>query len=65
MAPDPKTEFHDAIVRQNSKNDNEKFRLRRIFLWIISQYFHMLSTSRPKCGNSCLNSSSCRTVEES
>ncbi len=64
MAPDPKTELHEAMVRQNWKIDNEKLRLRRIFLWIISQYFHMLSTSCPKCRISCLNSLSCRAAAD-
>ncbi len=44
MAPDPKTEFHDAMVKQNSRAYNTKFQSGGIFLWIISQYFHKLST---------------------
>ena len=48
MEPDPKTEFHDAMIKQNSKSHNKKFHYGRIFLWIISQYFHKLSTYYPE-----------------
>jgi len=48
MAPDPKTEFHDAMVKQNSRAYNTKFQSGGIFLWIISQYFHKLSTYYPE-----------------
>ncbi len=35
---DPKTEFHDDKVKQNSKIDNKKFRFGAIFLWVISRF---------------------------
>ncbi len=60
MEPDPKTEFHDAMVKQNSTADYKKFHSARIFLWIISKYFHMLSTYYLQDGFSYSISCSCR-----
>ncbi len=56
MEPDPEIEFHDAMVKQNLNSHNKKIHCGRIFLWIISHYFHKLSTYSLANGFYYLNS---------